>query len=223
MFITWVMSFFTQFVENYYNYSNESYDKLDSFHNTFFFMMTTLSTVGYASNIKSPVGRISIIIFIAVVVVIVPDECSRLVHLINSKSVYARRKYKKIDKVPFIVLIGTVSPTSLSNFLEEYFHKDHGDDITRHCVLMQPFGPEKIPELHAILCKSKYLINLQYLEGSPLENDSLERCLIEKADAVIILSDKFSFDADQQDTHTILEAMIIKKYLNKMKQKDYST
>ena len=32
------------------------------------------------------------------------------------------------------------------------------------------------------------------------------------------MSDKFSFDADQQDTHTILEAMLIKKYLNKMRK-----
>ena len=141
--------------------------------------------------------------------------------MINSKSVYARRKYKKIDKVPFIVLIGTVSPTSLTNFLEEYFHTDHiqDEEVTRHCVLMQPYGPEKIPDLHLILNKSKYLINLQYIEGSALEPQDLERCLIEKADAVIILSDKFSYDADQQDSHTILEAMLIKKYLSKQKKK----
>lgn len=131
---------------------------------------------------------------------------------------YARHKYKKIDKVPFIVLIGTVSPTSLTNFLEEYFHTDHGEDITRHCVLMQPYGPEKNPDLHLILNKSKYLVNLQYIEGSPLEAQHLHRCFVEKASAVIILSDKFSFDADQQDTHTILEAMLIKKYLNKMRK-----
>jgi len=47
------------------------------------------------------------------------------------------------------VLIGNVGPTSLLNFLEEYFHKDHGGDeeIIRHCVLMLPYGPEKVPEL----------------------------------------------------------------------------
>ena len=98
--------------------------------------------------------------------------------------------------MPFIVLIGNVSPTSLTNFLEEYFHKDHGEDITRHCVLMQPYGPEKVPDLHLILNKSKYIHNLKYIEGTPLENNDLERCFIEKADAVIILCDKFSFDAD---------------------------
>jgi len=88
---------------------------------------------------------------------------------------------------------------------------------------MQPYGPEKIPDLHLILNKNKYLINVQYIEGTPLETNDLERCFIEKADAVIILSDKFSFDADQQDTHTILEAMIIKKYLNKMRKTGENT
>jgi hypothetical protein len=33
------------------------------------------------------------------------------------------------------------------------------------------------------------------------------------------LSDKFSYDAEHEDTHTILEAMIIKKYLGQQKQK----
>lgn len=80
----------------------------------------------------------------------VPDQCSKLITLVNSKSVYAMNSYKKIDKVDYIVLIGNVQPSSLSNFLDEYFHKDHNenDDVTRHCVLMQPFGPEKVPELH---------------------------------------------------------------------------
>ena len=62
---------------------------------------------------------------------------------------------------------------------------------------MQPYGPEKNPDLQAILNKTKYLIKVHYLEGSTLESMNLKRCLVEKADAVIILSDKFSFDADQ--------------------------
>jgi len=133
---------------------------------------------------------------------VVPDQCSRLINLVNSKSVYAMNTYKKIDKVDYIVLIGNVQPSSLTNFLDEYFHKDHNesDDVTRQCVLMQPFGPEKVPELHQILMKTRYSINLDYLEGNPHEEADLKRCLIEYADAVIILSDKLSVDADQQDS-----------------------
>ena len=59
------MSFFTQFVENYYDYKAGKYMLMKSFHDTFFFMMTTISTVGYGSSIQSAIGRISIIIFIA--------------------------------------------------------------------------------------------------------------------------------------------------------------
>lgn len=70
--------------------------------------------------------------------VVVPDQCSKLISLVNSKSVYAMNSYKRIDKVNYIVLIGNVQPTSLENFMDEYFHQDHNenDDVTRHCVLM---------------------------------------------------------------------------------------
>lgn len=57
--------------------------------------------------------------------------------------------YKRIDEVNYVVLIGNVQPTSLENFMDEYFHPDHNEDEEekRHCVLMQHFGPEKVPEL----------------------------------------------------------------------------
>lgn len=56
------------------------------------------------------------------------------------------------------------------------------------------------------------------MEGFTNNDEDLRRCLIEKADAVIILSDKFSFNAEHEDTRTILEAMIIKKYLSRLKK-----
>lgn len=73
VFITWVMSFFTLFIENTYNYARGEHGYIGSFFDMFFFMMTTLSTVGYGSSIVSPVGRISIIIFLVIVVTTVPD------------------------------------------------------------------------------------------------------------------------------------------------------
>jgi hypothetical protein len=59
---------------------------------------------------------------------------------------YARRRYKSIDKVPHIVILGSVSSIALFNFLEEYLHEDHGD-FNRHCVLMQPCRPDPTIEL----------------------------------------------------------------------------
>ena len=110
------------------------------------------------------------------------------------------------------MLIGTVSQTSLKNFLEEYFHPDHGDH-PRHCVLMMAARPDPATEI--ILMKPNFVTTLFYIEGNSLDHTDLGRCLVERADAVIILSDKFSFDAEHEDTHTILEAMIIKDYIQK--------
>jgi len=98
------------------------------------------------------------------------------------------------------------------NFLDEYFHADHGE-YPRHCVLMMPSRPD--PATQLILVKPNYSTILFYIEGNSLDPIDLGRCLVEKANAVIILSDKFSFDAEHEDTHTILEAMIIKDYIQK--------
>ena len=77
---------------------------------------------------------------------------------------------------------------------------------------MRPNRPD--PNTEMILMKPKYTSSLQYIEGSSLDPNDMRRCLVHKAKAVIILSDKFSFDAEHEDTHTILEAMVIKNYLN---------
>ena len=102
---------------------------------------------------------------------------------------------------------------SLQNFLEEYLHDDH-DAGMRHCILMMPNRPD--PTMELMMMKPEYMSSLHYIEGSTIHK-ALKRCKLEKAKAVIILSDKFSYDAEHEDTHTILEAMIIKKYLGQQK------
>ena len=136
-----VFTCFLQHVENKYNYDLEIYDSMYDIYYQFYFTFTTISTVGYGSHVQSTGGRSSIILFILTVVVRLPDQCTRLVQLVNSKSYYARAEYDIIKDVPHIVLIGSVTTTSLSNFLEEYQHEDH-DAGQRHCVLMMPTRPD---------------------------------------------------------------------------------
>ena len=59
----------------------------------------------------------------------------------------------------------------------------------------------------------EYIKDVIYLEGSPQSTKALERACILEADAVVILNDKLSFDATYSDTNIILQAMVIKNYL----------
>lgn len=173
-------------------------------------MMTTIAVIGYLSPVTSEAGKVSMILLMVIVVIVIPNQSSKLVSLIrylhyaslfSSKSIYGRRRYKSIDKVPHIVILGSVSSIALFNFLEEYLHEDHGD-FSRHCVLMQPCRPDATIEL--TLMQPQYASCVFYLEGNPLDSQDLKRCQIENAKAVIIFSDKLSFDAHREDTHTIL-------------------
>ena len=139
--------------------------------------------------------------------------------MINSKSKYAKLEYSKLKDVPHVILIGSVTYSSLNNFLDEYLHEDHETDENRvrHCILLMPHRPDPATEL--LMMNPRFINSLFYIEGSTIDNLALSRAKLEKSAAVIILSNKFTYDAENEDTKTILEAMIIKKYVNQARKK----
>ena len=50
-----------------------------NFFDNFFFIMTTISIVGYNSPVTSPAGKVSIIVLMMVVVVVIPGQSSKMV------------------------------------------------------------------------------------------------------------------------------------------------
>ena len=51
------------------------------------------------------------------------------------------------------------------------------------------------------------------MEGDQRDPKTMKRADIQRAEAVMILNDKLSFDASHADTEIILQAMFIKNYL----------
>ena len=102
--------------------------------------MTTIGIIGYNSTIASILGRLIIFAVIIFCVYEIPSQCSDLMIQLNSKSIYARTAYKKLNGVEFILIIGNVSVGSLSVLLKEYFHPDHGEN-ERHGLILMPQSP----------------------------------------------------------------------------------
>jgi len=60
-----------------------------NFFQSFYFVMTTISVVGYGSYITSLQGKLALIVIIIIIIVTIPEKATDLVTLLNSKSKFA--------------------------------------------------------------------------------------------------------------------------------------
>ncbi|CAI2375890.1 unnamed protein product [Moneuplotes crassus] len=187
------------------------------FHHTYFFVMTTVSIIGYGNDLTTTGVRITIICLIICGIIIVPSKAGEVVNLISKRSAYADYKYKIISKVPHVVIIGSVNAKNAINFFEEYFHEDHGKNETRHCIIIKSTRPDK--KMESLLGNDKYISKVHYIEGNPHEKKTFNRARLDKATHVVIMSNILTSDPAKEDANTILQAMVLKKYL---KQHEHS-
>ena len=172
--------------------------------------MTTISVIGYGNEMISTGPRLVIIVLIIWAISVVPSKAGEIVNLISRRSAYADYKYKIISKVPHVVLIGSISLKNAVNFFDEYFHLDHGNN-TRHCIIIKGTRPDK--KMENLLQYPKYLSKVHYLEGNPHDRKTFVRARLEKATNVVIMCNNLTSDPPKEDANTILQAMVIKKYL----------
>jgi hypothetical protein len=96
------------------------------YHYFIYFVMTTISTIGYGNPFGSVWSRILIIILVGFAFAFVPAQCGELIRHLSSKSLYARHSYKTSEAIPHIVIMGTINTIAAENLFKELFHKDHG-------------------------------------------------------------------------------------------------
>ena len=56
------------------NNGNFDYGSYQNYFNSFFFIMTTISSIGYFSPVTSLIGKVSIIALMAFVVAVIPNQ-----------------------------------------------------------------------------------------------------------------------------------------------------
>ena len=85
------------------NMPRQNDNKLE-FHQAVYFVIVTLSTVGYGEIFPdTELGKIFVIGVMIVTIVIIPRQTSELLRLLGLQSVYARAIYKANSEIPHII------------------------------------------------------------------------------------------------------------------------
>ena len=108
-----------------------------TFHDVFYFMIVTLTTVGYGDIWPhSEMSKFIIIISLLWMLAVIPAQTQDIVRVTSLTTVYKRLKYRGGATQKHILLLGDASIDAVETFLNELYHEDHGDhDI--HTVILR--------------------------------------------------------------------------------------
>ena len=204
------------YIRNSSDYEGE--EDLYKFHDIFYYLLVTLSTVGLGDiTPKTDAGRFTILITIIITIAVIPAMPGKISNVFSLDSKYSRMKYNKNSKTPkHLILIGNCDPESFEACLEELYHEDHAN-IDFDTVIMQKKPDERMLKIFE---KKNYFNKIYYLVGDVLAHEDLERAKSNNSICAIILANKLASNHKKEDFFNIMKAFSFVKYSNIVKKKD---
>eukprot|EP01132_Coremiostelium_polycephalum_P006626 gene6626-8198_t len=175
------------------------------FHETVYFLVVTLATVGYGDIYPSTaLGQITITIALSVGAgVLIPYHISKLMEKLQQDSPFLRN-LSSTSITGHVILCGDISISHLLDFLSEFYHERYGK-LKKELVLLCPNPPDD--KIKSLLLHPFYKNRLIYLHGSPLFEQDLHRTKLSKAEACFVSLPR---SWNSGDTDNILVSYAIK-------------
>jgi hypothetical protein len=185
------------------------------FFDCFYFIVVSISTVGYGDiNPSTTLSRTVVILMIVIAAILIPIQVKELTQLLSSNSLF-REAYKPQPLEDHVVLFGHVNDRrKLERFCKEFFHKDRVAPNTPqfHLVILSPEEPTE--EVRSVLVSPYYDTRVTYLIGTPLSIEDLQRAHVHSASAVFFLSNIEAKEEESQadGTATVLRTLAVSDY-----------
>ncbi|KAF4667502.1 Calcium-activated potassium channel subunit alpha-1 [Perkinsus olseni] len=183
---------------------------------SFYFIMVTISTVGYGDLSPSTVlGRVVAIWTILGGIAAFSYAVNKLLEVYGlTRS--GRGRYSLKRRYRHIVVAGTPSTEMLKDFLSEIYHSDHADDSEDLEVVLLFPGQGSVMQSMSEYLRQKENVHMRSrvytLQGSLLEAADMRRIGATQAEAFFIVPSIFSSNPVQDDTENLVRVFSVRRY-----------
>ena len=177
-----------------------------------YFLIVTISTVGYGDIApKTDAGLAIVSLMIIVGIIMVAYATPTISEIFKNYSLYSG-SYTEVTDARHVVVSGYITAESVKYFLSDFLHPDRQDNYTK-VLILDPKEPDH--ELKAII--RKYFRRVRYYKGSVLTNRDLERVKVKIASAFVILSPNYCLNPVSEDESNLMRVVSIKNTRNEAK------
>ncbi|ETW02650.1 hypothetical protein H310_06109 [Aphanomyces invadans] len=157
-----------------------------SLFTSLYFMLVTVSTVGYGDiTPKTVLGRFLVLFFIPAGIYYFAAETAHLVAIFEDRRL-GRRQYALKRFTPHVVLTGNPSAVQVLDFLREFFHPDHDQHLSKSAsdqLSPQPSGPTRRQRHAAARTRHIELVVLVEFHGNVEAEAAFHRVVLDYIDA----------------------------------------
>ncbi|XP_050745130.1 calcium-activated potassium channel slowpoke isoform X7 [Drosophila biarmipes] len=172
-----------------------------------YFLIVTMSTVGYGDvYCETVLGRTFLVFFLLVGLAIFASCIPEIIDLIGTRAKYGGTLKNEKGR-RHIVVCGHITYESVSHFLKDFLHEDR-EDVDVEVVFLHRKEPDL--ELEGLL--KRHYTTVAFFQGTMMNAVDLERVKVHEADACLVLANKYCQDPDAEDAANIMRVISIKNY-----------
>ncbi|XP_052123890.1 calcium-activated potassium channel slowpoke [Frankliniella occidentalis] len=172
-----------------------------------YFLIVTMSTVGYGDVYCNTVlGRTFLVFFLLVGLAIFASCIPEIIDLIGTRAKYGGTLKNERGR-RHIVVCGHITYESVSHFLKDFLHEDR-EDVDVEVVFLH----RKPPDLELEGLFKRHFTTVEFFQGSIMNPIDLQRVKVHEADACLVLANKYCQDPDAEDAANIMRVISIKNY-----------
>ncbi|KAL2632693.1 hypothetical protein R1flu_004172 [Riccia fluitans] len=159
-----------------------------SFWAAFYFLFVTVGTVGFGDiTPKTVLGQFVICVAIVAALTVIPIRVRQITSLASLSPYGGSVSSRKLLGSRFLVLSGGISLLAVQNFLGEFFKHNNQQEFEAFPVRVVIMGSHR-PSFDLKQVLIQYQGKAEFIEGSPLRTEDLERVNAHKAMAILIVA-----------------------------------